>query len=159
MPTVASSRPPAGRKRRKKPHREQLPAGEILCAYCTAKCCRYFALPIEKPTTLKEFEYIRWYLLHQHATVFVEDGSWYLLVHTRCKHLQADNRCSIYPTRPQICRQYSTKDCEYEDNWVYEQYFETAEQVVEYTEAVMAFRKGAKIRSPKPDPLQVPAHE
>ena len=72
--------------------REDLQAGEILCEYCTAKCCRYFALPIDTPTDRKEFDFIRWYLLHDRATVFVEEGSWYLLVHTVCRHLQDDHR-------------------------------------------------------------------
>ena len=91
----------------------------------------------KRPTTYEEFEYIRWYLLHDHATVFTEEGTWYLLVHTTCKHLQPDNRCGIYETRPQVCRDYSTTDCEYEDDWVYDHYFETPEQVAEYMEAII----------------------
>ena len=131
---------------RKKPTRDQIGPGQCLCDYCSAKCCRYFALPIETPVTRKDFDFIRWYLLHQHATVFTEDGNWYLLVHTRCKHLQPDNRCAAYATRPQICRQYNTRDCEYEDDWTYEQYFETPEQVEEYMEAVFQ-KAGQSIRS------------
>ena len=67
--------------------REQIPAGDVLCDHCTAKCCRYFALPMDEPTTLEDWEFIRWYLLHDAATVFKEDDTWYLLVHTVCKHL------------------------------------------------------------------------
>ena len=112
----------------------------VLCEYCTAKCCRYFALPIETPETFEDFEFIRWFLLHDRATVFQEDDDWYLLVHTMCEHLQADNRCGIYETRPQICRDYTTKNCEYEDDWTYDFYLETAEQVAEFTEAVVQKR-------------------
>ena len=137
-----------------KPKREDVAPGVVLCEHCPAKCCRYFALPIDEPNDLEDYEFIRWFLLHDHATVFVEDGTWYLLVHTPCKHLQADNRCGIYTTRPQICRDYSTDNCEYEDDGVYDQYFETAEQVAEYTEAVLAPAKG-NIRSPKPPLLPV----
>ena len=82
--------------------------------------------------------------------VFLEDGDWYLLVHNRCKHLDDDNRCLQYETRPQICRDYSNKKCEYEDDWVYDHYFEAPEQVEEYAEAVLGPRKGRGIRSPKP---------
>lgn len=135
--------------------REDLKPGEVLCSYCTAKCCRYFALPIETPTDHQDFEYVRWYLLHERATVFVEDGNWYLLVHTRCRELRDDNLCGIYETRPQICRDYTTKNCEYDEDWVYDHYIETPEQVVEYAEAVLGPRKGRDIRSPKPDPLKV----
>jgi Fe-S-cluster containining protein len=138
-------------QRRRKPRREELKPGEMLCSYCTAKCCRYFALPIDTPETWKDFEYIRWYLLHERATVFVEDDCWYLLVHNRCKHLRDDNLCSSYQTRPQICRDYAPKNCEYEDEWVYEHYWETPEQVDEYAEAVLGPRKGRGLRSPKPE--------
>ncbi len=138
----------------RKPSRKEVGDGD-LCDYCTAKCCRYFALPIDTPEDRKEFDYIRWYLLHDRASIFVEDGSWYLLVHTVCKHLQDDNRCGIYLTRPNICRDYSTKQCEYDDEWTYEQYFETPEQVHEYAEAVLGPRRGQSVRSPKPELLPV----
>jgi Fe-S-cluster containining protein len=135
--------------------RAELPPGDVLCNHCTAKCCRYFALPIEQPAKAADWEFIRWYLLHNGATLFKEDGDWYLLVHTPCKHLQSDNRCGIYHTRPQICREYTTDDCEYEDDWLYEQYLETAEQAVEYAEALLPRQRGQSIRSPKPPLLPV----
>ena len=140
----------------RKPHREELPADANLCMYCTAKCCRYFALPIDTPEDWADFEYLRWYLLHDRATVFIEDDSWYLLVHTKCKHLGDDQLCQAYETRPQICRDYTTDKCEYEDLWVYDHYFETPEQVEEYAEAVLGPRKGHGFRSPRPDPLKPP---
>jgi Fe-S-cluster containining protein len=139
----------------RKPRRKDLKPGEVLCDYCTAKCCRYFALPIDIPAQWSDFEFIRWYLLHGRASVFTEDGDWYLLVHTECKHLQADNRCGIYETRPRVCREYSTSNCEYEDKWTYERYFETAEQVQEYAEAVLGPADGQSYRSPKPPLLPI----
>lgn len=145
-------RPKAAGKPRKKPSRAELGPEADLCRYCTAKCCRYFALPIETPTEMRDFEFIRWFLFHDRAAVFVEDGDWYLLVSTECKHLRRDGRCAIYADRPQVCREYSTQTCEYEDHWVYEQYFETPEQVQEYAEAVLAPRRG-DIRSLKPTRL------
>jgi len=135
--------------------REDLKPGESLCDHCTAKCCKYFALPMDRPKTRKDYDYIRWFLLHERASAFIEDGTWYLLVHTRCKHLLPDNRCGIYETRPEICREYTTDDCEYDDDWVYEQYFETAEQVAEYMEAVLPRKRGESLRSPRPTLLPV----
>ncbi|MBL9163328.1 MAG: YkgJ family cysteine cluster protein [Planctomycetaceae bacterium] len=135
-------------------NRENLPEGRHLCEYCTAKCCRYFALPMETPETFEEFEFIRWFLLHDRASVFQEEGDWYMLVHTTCKHLGHDNRCGIYETRPQICRDYTTDNCEYDDDWTYDFYLETPEQVWEYTEAVIQ-EPGKSIRSRKPNPLAV----
>ena len=52
-------------------------------------------------------------------------------------------------TRPQVYREYSTDNCEYEDDWVYDHYFETSEQVEEYMEAVLGPTDG-DIRSPRP---------
>jgi len=139
----------------KKLRREDLPLGDCLCNHCTAKCCKYFALPIETPTTRQDFDYIRWYLLHGDATVFIEDGDWYLLVHTRCKHLRKDHRCGIYATRPQICRDYTIENCEYEDDYVYDHYFETSEQVEEYVEAVLPAKDPAQRRTRRPPLLPV----
>lgn len=139
----------------KKVRPDEIPPGANLCEYCTAKCCRYFALPIDTPTTRRDFDFLRWFLLHEHASAFVEDDIWYLLVHTTCKHLQADHRCGIYETRPQICREYTTDNCEYEDDYTYEHYFETDEQVVEYVEARFPPKRGQSMRSPKPALLPV----
>lgn len=126
-------------KTARRPKKSEVPP-ERLCEFCDAKCCRYFALPIDKPSTFEEFDYVRWYLLHEGASVFVEDGDWFLLVHSPCKELGPDNRCRIYETRPQICREYSTARCEYDDLFVFEQYFETPEQVEEYAVATLGPR-------------------
>jgi Fe-S-cluster containining protein len=136
-----------------RPNREDLKADECLCDFCTAKCCRYFALPIETPNDRSDFDFLRWYLLHDRASLFTEDDTWYLLVHTTCKHLGDDNRCGIYDTRPQICRDYSTKNCEYEDDWVYDRYFETPEQVAEYMDAVFQSKKSIRSLRPKMLPI------
>ena len=132
--------------------RQDIGADENLCEYCTAKCCRYFALPVDTPRTAADFDYLRWYLLHDRASLFVEEETWYLLVHTVCKHLQEDNRCGIYETRPKICRDYTTDGCEFDDTFTYETYFETPEQVEEYANA--RFNTPESFRSPRPK-LQV----
>lgn len=84
-----------------------------LCEHCTAACCHYVALPIETPEDPSDFDDIRWYLIHQNVTVFVEDEEWFISFHTPCRHLQSDFRCGIYATRPQICRRYTTENCDY----------------------------------------------
>ncbi len=152
-------RAPAARPRqgprprgRRKPPREDVKPPDSLCSHCTAKCCRYFALPLDTPTTWDDFEYLRWFLFHQRAAVFIEDGDWYLLVNTECKHLRKDGLCAIYEDRPQVCRDYHTDKCEYEDDWVYDHFFETSEQIDEYAEAVLKPRNGRDIRAPRPGP-------
>jgi Fe-S-cluster containining protein len=104
------------------------------CHDCTAKCCKYFALEIDAPTVPRDHDNIRWYLLHEHVVVWVQDGDWYLEIRTPCRHLQSDNSCGVYHTRPQICRDYGWPDadnpdepCEYftgDDG--YDLFFDTA---------------------------------
>ena len=119
------------------PRREDVPKDANLCDYCTAKCCQYIALPIDTPTEWKDFDYLRWYLAHGEISIFVDDGNWYIMMHKTCNHLQPDNRCGIYEDRPQICRTYTTDDCEYDDEYTYEKIFETDDQMWEYAEAVL----------------------
>lgn len=119
-----------------RPTREELGPEANLCEHCTAKCCRYFALPIETPTERNDFENIRWYMLHGRVSVFVDEGTWFLMVHNACDQLLEDGRCGVYETRPEICREYSTDNCEYDGDGIYDQFFETPDQIAEYADAV-----------------------
>lgn len=124
-----------------KKRREDLRPGECLCDHCTGKCCRYFSLPIDTPTTWDDFDSIRWYLAHGQTLVYVEEATWYLLVMTRCTYLRKDNRCAIYLNRPKICCEYTTDDCEYDSDWSFDKLFERPEQIWEYAEAVLPPRR------------------
>ena len=140
----------AARTLKKRPKMADVPPEE-LCDYCNGKCCRYIALPIDKPTNYEEFDYVRWYLYHEGTSIFVEDGDWYLIVFTPCRNLDEKNRCRVYPIRPQICRDYSVAKCEYDDHYLFDQYFETAEQIEEYAQALLGPRPGQTIRTPRPE--------
>jgi Fe-S-cluster containining protein len=128
---------------RKNPHtpRSEIKAHECLCDYCTGKCCRYFSLPITNPKTWNDFDTVRWYLAHERTMVYVDKRQWYLLVLTRCNYLTPDDRCGVYLNRPKICRDYSTDNCEYDNDWAFEKLFETPEQIWEYAEAVLPPRR------------------
>ena len=121
--------------------REDVPKDANLCEYCTAKCCQYFALPIETPETREEFDNLRWYMYHSDPAhpvqLFVDDGTWFLMVNQKCRHLQPDHRCGVYEIRPQICRDYTTKGCEYDGDGLYDMFFETPEQLHEYAIAML----------------------
>lgn len=123
--------------RKPKIAREELQPGACLCDHCSGKCCRYFTLPIDTPATRDDFDSIRWYLAHGRTLVYVEKGTWYLVVMTRCKYLSFDLKCRIYLNRPRICREYTTDECEYDSDWGFEKVFETAEQIWEYAEAIL----------------------
>jgi len=111
-----------------------------LCEHCTALCCRYIALPIDRPESHEDFENIRWYLAHEDVTVFIDKGQWYISFASRCRYLQDDNRCGIYEKRPRICRSYRTDNCDYHGGeYRYEAYFSEPDQIERY--AAQALRK------------------
>lgn len=120
--------------------------GSVLCEHCTGHCCRYLALPIDKPTGKRDFDDMRWYLTHEKVLIFVEDGEWYIQFTSPCRHLGADNRCGIYETRPAICREYSTSGCDYESGeYEYEQLFTEPEQLEAFAREFLK-RKRAQAR-------------
>lgn len=96
-------------------HPEKMSTGEALaiCQRCRATCCTYMAIEIDEPTTVADFQNIRWYCAHKETWVFREDGSWYVVFNTPCEHLQADYSCGIYETRPQVCRDHKFGECDY----------------------------------------------
>lgn len=85
------------------------------CSKCNARCCKYFALEIDRPESRNDFENIRWYISHEKTSVFIERGKWFLNVKNRCRYLDVDNRCTVYENRPAICRRLDTNGCEYHD--------------------------------------------
>ncbi len=123
--------------------RSAVPADSCLCDHCVGKCCRYFCLEIDTPTTWDDYDTIRWYLTHGLTLIYVESGKWHLVVFTQCQYLGADNRCGIYLNRPKICRDYSSNDCEYDTDWQFDKVFETPEQIWEYAEAILPARRRA----------------
>lgn len=105
----------------------------ILCEHCTAMCCRYIALPIETPEERADFDDVRWYLLHENVSVFVEKGEWYIHFATDCRHLLPDHRCGIYETRPRICRKYDTINCDYHSGeYGWDHHFMSPDHLDEY---------------------------
>ena len=107
--------------------------GSVLCEHCTGECCQYIALPIEEPEDKGDFDDIRWYLMHEGITVFVEEGAWYIQFRARCRNLQADFRCGVYEKRPNICREYESGDCDYAGgDYSYDYLFTEPQQIEEH---------------------------
>jgi len=134
--------------------REHLKPGEVLCTHCSAICCRYFTLEISKPENWDDFDNLRWYLAHGRCAIFVDEGAWFLLVYGDCQYLMSDNRCGIYHNRPAICRNYSTDHCEYDNDFVFDKFFEVPEQVWEYAEAILPPRE--PVAGSPPAGMQLP---
>ena len=124
--------------------------GSILCEHCTALCCRYIALPIETPTTARDFDDLRWYLMHEDMMIFVEDGDWYLQINRRCRYLRPDNRCGIYGTRPEICREDKTDECDYHGgDYDYDHLFRSPEAIEAFGKAYLLNRRRRKEEAPR----------
>lgn len=123
-----------------------------LCDQCAGLCCRYFALPLDNPKTARDYDDIRWYLCHENVVVFIEAKQWYIGIMSRCKHLLADNRCGIYPTRPQVCREYSTDNCDYHGGeYDFERLFTSAEQLQEYARQKLKSRRKRATTARRPN--------
>ena len=123
--------------------------GCVLCEQCTAACCHYIALPIDEPDTRRDFDDIRWYLMHEGVTVFVEEGDWYIQFRTRCRNLQPDFKCGVYETRPAICREYKAKDCDYEGgDYTYDHLFTEPEQIATFSKIHFSSKTRPKRKSP-----------
>lgn len=120
----------------------------ILCEHCTGACCRYIALPIETPEDRSDFDDIRWYLIHEEVSVFVEDGEWFISFATKCRHLRDDHMCGIYSTRPQICRDYTTENCDYHSgDYGWEEHFTSPEHLDAYVQAHFPARPNASAKT------------
>jgi len=116
------------------------------CHLCTARCCRYIALEIDRPADPKGCDQVRWFLLHEGVKVWVQDGDWYLEIETRCRHLEDSGLCGIYETRPQLCRDYGLPEidgpCEYfSDDADFQLHFDTAEKFDAWAKVEMEKRE------------------
>ncbi len=69
---------------------------------------------IDNPRSMSDFDTLLWQVSHENIQLYKDEGSWFLLANNSCSHLLEDGRCGIYETRPQICRDHSNKDCEFD---------------------------------------------
>ena len=123
--------------------------GSVLCEHCAAACCRYLAIPLDRPASARDYDDVRWYLMHEKVTVFVEEGDWYIQFGTSCKRLGPDNRCTIYETRPEICREYEAGECDYAGgSYDYDHLFTHPQQIEDFYER----KTGKKLGRTKPRP-------
>ncbi|HPD28789.1 MAG TPA: YkgJ family cysteine cluster protein [Phycisphaerae bacterium] len=127
-----------------------VPPSTDLCGKCVGLCCRYFALAIDKPETRRDFEDIRWYLLHEDTAVFVEEGQWYLQINRKCRALMPDNRCAIYEERPPICRSYKTHNCDWHgDQYEYERVFVDPDDMTAYAREYLSKKRKSRAAARK----------
>lgn len=108
---------------------------ENKCSYCKgALCCTYVTQQIDTPRSKVEFTHLLWQVSHEHVKAYKDEDGWTLLIEGTCKHLQPDNRCGIYDTRPEICREHSNDYCEFDapSEEGFDLYFPTYESLLKY---------------------------
>ncbi len=112
-PRPASTAPKKPAPRSAKPAASDPPSARrpVPCTSC-GLCCTYVAIEVDSPNTLKRATQLLWYLYHERISLYQCDDEWMVQFESRCRHLQDDNRCGVYETRPHICREFSEKDCE-----------------------------------------------
>jgi Fe-S-cluster containining protein len=87
-------------------------SGLVNCTEC-GRCCTYVSVGINEPRSLRFASDILWYLYHENISVYRDgDAEWSVVFETRCRHLQGDLLCHVYPDRPIICRDFDNLTCE-----------------------------------------------
>ncbi|MCB1304733.1 MAG: YkgJ family cysteine cluster protein [Leptospiraceae bacterium] len=82
-----------------------------ICLKCHG-CCMYITVPLDYPRSNEQRDLYTWYLLHRNVEIYIDhDKSWAVIFKTPCDKLLANGMCSIYETRPQLCRDYSPDSC------------------------------------------------
>ena len=113
------------------------------CEKCTAICCHNLAMDITRPRTKHDKELLRWYLFYNTVNIYIKDHRWHLLMEARCIYLTKKSRCSIYPQRPQVCRDHSINECERTGEW-YDVLIKTPEEFDAYFKKKQRKRKRSK---------------
>lgn len=108
----------------------------IACENCNAKCCRYAAIELDMPKNKADWDEIKWLLMHENVRVYKDnEGEWVAELVTNCKNLMPDNKCRIYASRPELCKNHEVDCCVMNgDGEVEEILFISPEDVDKYLE-------------------------
>ena len=98
------------------------------CGRCPALCCKNLSIRILRPRTKAEIEDLKWQLHFDTVRVYIRNNRWYELVEGRCMYLTEDNRCEVYPDRPDVCRRHNPPECEFFGKY-YDIMIETPDQL------------------------------
>jgi len=92
----------------------------------------YLTVQVERPRRAVDFEEMLWHVAHQDVEYFVQNRNWYLMIHNPCRFHDGNSRCRIYETRPKICRDHSTDNCEFETGCDFEVHITSYEEMLAY---------------------------
>ncbi len=101
------------------------------CGQCPALCCKNLSIRILRPRTRAEIEDLKWQLQFDTVSIYIRKNRWYQLVEGRCIYLGEDDRCKVYPVRPDMCRRHNPPDCEFFGKF-YDVLIETPDRLEDY---------------------------
>jgi Fe-S-cluster containining protein len=103
------------------------------CEKCIpAKCCMYFSVEIDEPEDEKDYDDLLWIIAHKDVEIYVNDGDWFLMVQTPCRFYDPVKGCLVYPKRPRICRAHRLEECEFDDDYGFDEHFHSYEELDRY---------------------------
>jgi len=111
------------------------------CKDCDGKCCNYITIQIDEPEDDIDFEELKWFLCHENILVYIDnDDDWCVEVRTNCKNLDENNACKIYATRPIVCLEHETHECEHNEKYddYYKRLFKTMEDIEAYKQEYLS---------------------
>ena len=119
------------------------------CKKCNGKCCNYITIQIKPPEEDIDFEELKWFLCHENIIVYIDnDGEWCVEVATKCKNIDKNNRCMIYPIRPKVCSDHKTADCEANDfEAFYKRIFTKMEDIDAYKREIQLSKQAQRFRA------------
>ncbi len=115
------------------------------CEECDGHCCKYITVQIDTPEDDIDFEELKWFLCHENISVYIDhDNDWCIEVKTPCKFQDTKtNLCTIYETRPKVCQEHQTDECEgnEEHDPHYQRIFHTMEDIDGYKKELQSGKK------------------
>ena len=87
------------------------------CGDCPAMCCYDLTIDIKKPRTNYDLEVLMWKLNYENIGIYIRNRRWHMIVKSKCQYLGADNLCTIYDKRDDICRNHMPPNCERFGEW------------------------------------------
>ena len=85
---------------------QKIPCDDVECPE-RAECCTTVRWRISRENYYNT-DFKEWWLLHEGARIFKEDGAFYIQWPLRCRNVSEDGlRCMDYENRPKNCRLYA----------------------------------------------------
>ena len=87
------------------------------CSKCTGSiCCNSINQKIPTPKSKEDFDHLLWQVSHENINLFKDADGWFLHIFSNCSHLRPGGVCSIYDSRPWVCREYNNDFCEFDES-------------------------------------------